>query len=68
MFIGSKTEFDQLCVAIKAKKCVTETDVRNALEVYFTGIQWSLLKVEWERITEKEKAALAEKIYFKECK
>lgn len=61
-FYGARSEFEQLKALIKKQKLTSLNDVRNALEVYFKGIEWSLLKVEWERLKESERSSLVAKL------
>lgn len=57
------TEFNQLIMKIKEgdNKCVT--DVRNALEIYFTTTKWSLLKEEWDKMSMEKRSALADRLF-----
>lgn len=57
------SEFNQLIVRVKNKKLTTATDVMKEIESYFTEVEWSLLKSEWAHFSEKDRVALAERMF-----
>jgi len=56
-------EFNKLEELVRESDPVTTTDVKRVVERYFKGIQWSLLKDEWENhMSEQQREALYTKL------